>query len=163
MSIEVCVLTRSKRDLAGIKLTWALFIHTFWYLSIFVMIGLLKKSQECDTADVFLSEAMHFNSPVHGSPQVPASATSTAPTKWRAIRPPASAPVSPASGDRSATAASRASGTSAASWRRTWAAARVRNRRRASLGYVYLCCRVTHDFGGRTARLYARRSPVLSH
>ena len=48
------------------------------------------------------------------SPQVLVSVTSTAPTRGRVI-PPDSAPVSQAWADRSVTAASRASGTSAAS------------------------------------------------
>lgn len=47
--------------------------------------------------------------------QVPVSVTSTAPTREHVIQPPASAPVSLESGDRSVTAVSRASGTSVAS------------------------------------------------
>lgn len=70
---------------------------------------------------------MEVKSDILFSPQVPVSVMSMAPTKGRVIQPPASAPVSQVSGDRSATAASRASGTSVASSRRTWAAARVRN------------------------------------
>lgn len=47
------------------------------------------------------------------SPQVPVSVTSMAPTREHVIQTLASAPVNQVSGDRSATAVSRASGTSA--------------------------------------------------